>query len=339
MSILRLIISASHRIVPDIRNQPETVNIPNITPPQTTTRKATPVTWLQLMRIPTVFTALSNILCGYLITHKMKTAELPQQTDLWLLLISSAGLYLGGMVLNDVFDAALDAVERPERPIPSGRISRKAAAIFGALLMTVGVGCAAVVGMGSLLIAGLIVAAVLLYDGFLKSTVAAPLGMGTCRFLNLMLGASAATTITSVWQSTPMTVAAALGIYIVGVTVFSRNEAGKSSSTGLLTGVGIMLCGFGVDAWLVTGSGVGKAISGSQMGLLLLGLNILMRAAIVVGNPQPLRIQRTVGLMLLCIIFLDALMVFGLTGNAKHAVLVITLIAPASLVRRFIPMS
>ena len=311
----------------------------NITPAQTTVSKATPLTWLQLMRIPTVFTALSNILCGYLITHKMTTAELPQQTDLWFLLISSGGLYLGGMVLNDVFDAALDAIERPERPIPSGRISRRAAAIFGALLLMIGVGCAAAVGMGSLLIAGLIVAAVLLYNGFLKSTVAAPLGMGTCRFLNLILGASAATTLTSVWQTTPITVAAGLGIYIVGVTVFARNEAGQSRSTGLLTGVAIMICGIGLDAWLVTGSGEEKVISGSQMALLILGLNILMRAAIVIGNPQPVRIQRTVGLMLLCIIFLDAFMVFGLTGNAKNAVLVVMLIAPASLVRRFIPMS
>ena len=315
------------------------MNTPNITPAQTTVSKATPLTWLQLMRIPTVFTALSNILCGYLITHKLTTAELPQHPDLWLLLISSAGLYLGGMVLNDVFDAGLDAVERPERPIPSGRISRRAAAVFGSLLLIIGVGCAAAVGMGSLLIAGLIVAAVLLYNGLLKSTIAAPLGMGTCRFLNLMLGASAGTTLTSVWQTTPMTVAAGLGIYIVGVTVFARNEAGKSSSSGLLMGLGIMICGIGLDAWLVTGSGVEKAISGSQMALLILGLNILMRAAIVVGNPQPARIQRTVGLMLLCIIFLDTFMVFGLTGDVKHAVLVVMLIAPASLVRRFIPMS
>ena len=291
------------------------------------------------MRFPTVFTALSNILCGYLITHKLTPAELRQETDLWLLLISSAGLYLGGMVLNDVFDAALDAIERPERPIPSGRISRRAAAIFGSLLLIIGLICAAAAGIGSLLIAALIVAAVLLYDGCLKSTVAAPLGMGTCRFLNLMLGASAGTSMSSVWQMTPMTVAAGLGIYIIGVTVFAKNEAGKSSSKGLLTGAGIMLCGIGLDAWLVTGSGMEKAISGSQMALLILSLNILMRAAIVIGNPQPVRIQRTVGLMLLCIIILDALMVFGLTGDSKNAVLVIMLIAPASLVRRFIPMS
>ena len=83
--------------------------------------QATLLTWLQLMRLPTVFTALSNILCGFLITHPLKVDELPLQKELWLLLGSTIGLYLGGMVLNDVFDAKLDAVERPERPIPSGR--------------------------------------------------------------------------------------------------------------------------------------------------------------------------------------------------------------------------
>jgi 4-hydroxybenzoate polyprenyltransferase len=315
------------------------VNKPKTDPDTAAQKSASLLTWLQLMRIPTVFTAISNILCGYLITHKLTTAELKQQTDLWLLLISSAGLYLGGMVLNDVFDTKLDAIERPERPIPSGRISRKAAGIFGVLLMTVGTACAAAVGQGSLLIALLIVAAVLLYDGYLKSTIAAPLGMGACRFLNLMLGASTAATFTSVWQTTPMTVAAGLGIYIVGVTVFAKNEAGKSSSTGLFAGVAIILAGIGLDAWLITTSGISDAIRGSQMALLILGLNILLRAATVVGNPQPARIQRTVGLMLLCIIFLDALMVFGLTGDVKHAVLIVMLVAPASLVRRFIPMS
>lgn len=291
------------------------------------------------MRIPTVFTALSNILCGYLITHQMPVAAVLRQSQLWLLLLSSAGLYLGGMVLNDVFDAALDAIERPERPIPSGHISRRAAAVSGSMLLIFGVGCAGIVGQGSLLIAGLIVLAVLLYDGYLKSTMAAPLGMGTCRFLNLMLGASAGTTIISVWQTTPMTVAVALGIYIIGVTVFAKNEAGKSNSGALLTGISIMLGGIGLGAWLVTDRGAENAIPGSQMALLILGLNILMRSLVVVMKPNPGSIQRTTGLMLLCIILLDALMVFGLTGNAQHAVLVIMLIAPASLVRRFIPMS
>ena len=34
------------------------------------------------------------------------------------------------MVLNDVFDAEVDAREQPDRPIPSGRVSRRAAALL-----------------------------------------------------------------------------------------------------------------------------------------------------------------------------------------------------------------
>ena len=296
------------------------------------------LTWLQLMRLPTVFTALSNILCGYLITHSFRVGDLPQQTDLWLLLASSFGLYLGGMVLNDVFDAKLDAVERPERPIPSGRISRKAAALFGGILMTTGVAAASLVGFNSLLVAAMIVPCVLIYNGFLKSTIAAPLGMGTCRFLNVMLGASAVDG--SLWQLTPLTVAVALGVYIVGVTFFARNEAGRSSRIGLASGVGIVLSGLGLDAWLITQNGLSRsAISGSCMALVLLSLNLLMRATAAIADPKPHRVQRTVGLMLLSIILIDAIVVSGLTGDAGLAATVVLLVAPAMLLRRIIPMS
>ncbi len=298
------------------------------------------LTWLQLMRFPTVFTALSNILCGFLITHRLKVQELPLHGDLWLLLGATTGLYLGGMVLNDVFDATLDAVERPERPIPSGRVTRKSAGIFGAILMLAGVLAAAAVGWPALLVAGLIVPAVLLYNGVLKSTKVAPLGMGTCRFLNLMLGASAVPSVESLFQQVPLTAAAALGLYVIGVTLFARNEAGRSSSAVLVAALVIVICGIALDAWLIGESGATPAaISGSRMALLLLGLNLLMRGAAVVPDPKPQRIQRTVGLMLLCIIFLDAILVFAMTADAKLAAIVVMLVVPASQIRRLIPMS
>lgn len=302
--------------------------------------RATLLTWLQLMRLPTVFTALSNILCGYFITRAPKISDLPSSTDLWCLLASTFGLYLGGMVLNDVFDAKLDAVERPERPIPSGRISRKAATILGVLLTVVGVIAAACVGVPSLLIAMLIVPAVLIYNSFLKSTIAAPLGMATCRFLNLMLGASAVSEIAGLWNAIPLCIAAGLGLYILGVTVFARNEAGDVKRSGLIVGVLLLLCGLGLDAWTISRSTSPETvIKGSLMALLLFGLNILMRVAAVISKPSPRLVQKTVGLMLLSIIFLDAIIVFALTGNSRLAVVTIALVAPASLLKRFIPMS
>lgn len=299
--------------------------------------------WLQLMRLPTVFTALSNILCGFLITHRtpqIRIAELSGQEELWLLLLSTSGLYLGGMVLNDVFDAKLDAVERPERPIPSGRISLRSATILGCVLMLTGVLSAAMAGTPSLIIAAMIVPCVLAYNGFLKTTLAAPLGMGTCRFLNLMLGASAVSDWATLWQALPVTVAAALGIYILGVTVFARNEAGQSRPAVLVCGLIILIGGICLDAWAISVYGTSSnAISGSRMALLILSLNLLMRAASAIPSGAPRRIQKTVGLMLLCIIFLDAIVVFAMTADAKLAALVIMLVAPASILRRLIPMS
>lgn len=321
-------------------NIPANTEIPD---PHSIRTGASLLTWLQLMRLPTVFTALSNILCGYLITHRdprITVADLADQKDLWLLLASTIGLYLGGMVLNDVFDAKLDAVERPERPIPSGRISRSAATIFGSGLMLLGVISAAVAGLPSLLIAVLIVPAVLLYNGYLKSTLIAPVGMATCRFLNLMLGASAVSSVGALWSSIPLTAASGLAIYILGVTVFARNEAGQSKASSLMLGMALVVSGLALDAWLIGQSGATpSAISGSRMALLLLSLNLLMRAAAVLPSPHPKKIQKTVGLMLLCIIFLDAIMVFAMTADAKLSVVVIMLIAPATLLRRFIPMS
>src|SRR3546814_19063478 len=52
---------------------------------------------------------------------------------------STACLYGGGVVLNDYFDAALNAVERPERPIHREDISKKQAGIFGAVLLLLGI--------------------------------------------------------------------------------------------------------------------------------------------------------------------------------------------------------
>ena len=87
--------------------------------------------YFQLMRLPAVFTAMSDIILGYLLTHG--SFELPLQFA--LLLVASASLYLSGMVFNDVFDRKVDAEERPFRPIPSGRISTQQAAVLGGLLM------------------------------------------------------------------------------------------------------------------------------------------------------------------------------------------------------------
>ena len=100
-------------------------------------------TLLQLGRVPNVFTAVSNVMAGYLLTHE----DLADWPAALLLVASSALLYTAGMVLNDVFDVAQDTEQRPRRPIPSGRISLAAARVLGWSLLIGGTVSGIVIGV------------------------------------------------------------------------------------------------------------------------------------------------------------------------------------------------
>ena len=89
--------------------------------------------YLELLRPATVVTALADVLAGYAVAGRGSPGALPG------LLVATACLYAGGIVLNDVFDRRIDAVERPERPIPSGRVSAGGAAGLGGALVVSGV--------------------------------------------------------------------------------------------------------------------------------------------------------------------------------------------------------
>jgi len=76
----------------------------------------------ELVRLPNVFTAPADVAMG------LAAAGASWEPRYALLFGASMLAYAGGMALNDACDAELDAVERPKRPIPSGRVSRLTAA-------------------------------------------------------------------------------------------------------------------------------------------------------------------------------------------------------------------
>ena len=74
--------------------------------------------YAQLVRAPNVFTALADVLAGFLVVSGDFA-----QVGVWLpLFVASMALYSAGMVLNDVYDVEVDSKERPHRPIPSGQV-------------------------------------------------------------------------------------------------------------------------------------------------------------------------------------------------------------------------
>src|SRR3989442_15725829 len=80
---------------------------------------------LALLRPPNVFTAVADSAAGLVLARR--AAPIARDPGLWCL-AASACLYLGGIALNDYFDRDVDAVERPERPIPSGAVPPAVAA-------------------------------------------------------------------------------------------------------------------------------------------------------------------------------------------------------------------
>lgn len=287
--------------------------------------------YLQLCRFAAVFTAMGDVFLGYLLTHD---ALQPGMT-FGLLLVASAALYLAGMVFNDVFDREVDARERPNRPIPSGRVSLSAATRMGFLLMIVGMGATALLTPQSRLVAGALVACIFLYDGVLKGTPFGPVSMGGCRFLNVMLGASAAG---AVWSMPQLHVAGALGVYIIGVTWFARHEAGRSNRVQLAAAMGTVNLGLALLIAFVLNWPDG--VPGRSMNVALIigfvGVSIDRRLIVALIDPSPANVQRSIKTMLLSLIVLDASIVLFVQPSMIYAGMVLCLIAPAMLLSRIL---
>ncbi|WP_452672766.1 UbiA family prenyltransferase, partial [Streptomyces albidochromogenes] len=107
---------------------------------------------------------------------------------------ASLCLYEAGMALNDWADRAEDAVDRPHRPIPSGRVTPRAALAASGALTAAGLALAAAAGRPALAVASGLAATVWAYDLRLKHTPAAPATMAAARALDLLLGATATAT-------------------------------------------------------------------------------------------------------------------------------------------------
>ncbi|MET7622811.1 UbiA family prenyltransferase, partial [Streptomyces sp. NPDC005408] len=100
-------------------------------------------------------------------------------------------LYEAGMALNDWADREVDAVERPHRPIPSGRVSASGAFAAAGALTAMGLGLAALAGRPALVVATALSGAVWSYDLYFKQTAGGPAAMAAARGLDLVLGAVA----------------------------------------------------------------------------------------------------------------------------------------------------
>lgn len=307
---------------------------------------------LRLMRLPNVFTALADVLMGFVfVRHSFSPGG-----ALACLVLASGLLYTAGMILNDVFDLEIDKLERPHRPLPAGQIAIAQARALGFVMLLLGVGFGWLAGYlyqrealppilfpwRSGAIASILALAVLAYDGFVKKTPLGPLNMGLCRSLNVLLGMSLAgsppvgeATIAS-FTIAQLIVAAGLGLYVVGVTFYAKSEAEISKTGPLLFGVLIMCAGVVV---------LGSAASFTTLVFrqnwiywVLLGLltaTIVRRAVAAAFDGSPAAVQGAIKHAILSIIMLDAAVSVA-AAPPVYGIILVALLAPAMLLGKWV---
>ncbi len=275
--------------------------------------------YLQLTRPANIITAIADILAGVAIATFSFPMEEINPTKVIVLCLSTIGLYGGGIVFNDVFDLELDKIERPERVIPSGKVSKNNAIIFGVLLLALGVFAA----LGNSSISGLIALSVaicaLFYDKYGKHySFFGPINMGLCRGGNLILGISITEAAIPQWWW--------IGIlpvcYIAAITMISRGEVHGGNKNTLyfaaflyvLVSTFQLTISFDLGNFLVT------------VGFVILHIYLIFKPLLnAISNPIGPNIGKAVKAGVLSLIVMDAAWV-SVSGNIILAIAVLCLL-------------
>ena len=290
---------------------------------------------LRLARIPNVFTAAANVVAGVMLARggTLRACDL-------VLAAASGCLYLAGMVLNDFFDREIDALERPERPIPAGEVTPGTALALGTALMGGGIGLAAWHSSTSGAVAAALACAILLYDGGVKGSPLGPLAMGTCRFLNVCLGLSvmggAAPPERWMWIA-PLT----MGAYTMAITLLSRDEV-AGTDRGRARECAIFIAGVPAAALVAL---VIFSPASHLAGFLWLtpfavfvGWRLRGLLAPLCAEPSPATVGRTIGGGILLMPAIDAAMVAA-GGWPASALWVLALTLPSLALKRWFYMT
>jgi 4-hydroxybenzoate polyprenyltransferase len=306
--------------------------------------------YLELLRVPNLFTAAADVMMGFLFvqvsTGKPEEWEL-RGTDAYLLgvlVVSSVLLYAAGVVLNDVYDVEADRRTRSRRPIPSGRVSLRAARWLGWELLFFGAALPWIIALPlgqyrAALVSSALAACIVFYDTILKRTPLGPAAMGACRMLNVLLGMSV---LAGPFRPEHWLVAGGIGVYVAGLTWLARHEDETSPRWSLAAATGVMLSGvamLGLLPEVVTDTPLITQLADSSrqwhLGMAMIGAIIGWRCVWAVIEPVPYRVQVVVTHGIMSLVILDAFVCYAARG-VTWAVVILVLLIPALTLGRWI---
>lgn len=302
--------------------------------------------WLELVRLPNLFTAMTDVLAGYWLVSD----RLIVSWRLAALCLASAGLYAYGIVLNDIADIEIDRRERPDRPLPSGRIAIQGALKLLISLAVAGIALAALAGLDPTIessafvvdgfdwrpvaVAVALLALISSYDLLAKGTPFGPINMGACRGLNLILGMCAG------WWFTPDVGLLAVGsmvLYIASLTYFGADEVIRSQRFRLVTGAAGILLSILLLGQLVAGKTLPTGRDDGNYYLLALWFALIIHAGRMslraIRLPDPRNVQRAMKAFILGIIVFDAIIASSAQGWMA-AIIVLAMLLPTVIAGR-----
>lgn len=273
-------------------------------------------TALTLGRVSNLPTVASNVLAGGALAGSASASALA------LTCVACSSLYVGGMFLNDACDATIDAVERPERPIPSGLASRREVLGWAAGLLLLGISLAFVVNAASGLAATVTAALIVLYDIVHKRTVLAPALMGACRMG--VYWTAACTVMTPHWRAVALG-SVLLFAYVLGLTY----AAARENSTALVR-VGPLL-GLFAPVFVIAPM---LAFTILDVSCLLAFLSWVGFCTRRVRTRAPALIRRGIGGLIAGIALLDALWLTTTASGALPVVLALSAFGATLVLQR-----
>ena len=262
-----------------------------------------PKAFLSLVRVPTVFSSMSNAYAGYFIGGGRAFTP-----ALAFGLVAAALFIMAGMTLNDIADKDVDARERPNRPIPSGAVGLRTAWILSLGMFAAGLVLLALANPHSALVGLALTLAIFLYNFKLKGTALGPASMGLCRLLNLLTG------ITLTWSTLPQldTLSKPLGLalfsiwaYIALVTYLARDEVGGNSRLRFRFFFG------GIAAWFIMWSAIAFIWYRKEyvLPVVWMALALLLRFPLrnLARDPSPKHTGQMIGGMLRLVPLIDVM--------------------------------
>ena len=275
------------------------------------------------MRPANIVTSVADILAGIAISGILINGNGTPWLTIFCLCLSTACLYGGGIVFNDVFDAELDKIERPERAIPSGIISLTNATILGTALLISGIVLAALTSSTSGLLAFGVSCFALLYNKIGKHhPFFGPLTMGVCRGLNLLLGLS----IVPAMLQQHYLLAIIPVIYIFSITMTSRGEVHGGNTKNLYLAAVLYAVVIGSIAWF---SFTNDRLLWSLLFLLPFAWMIFRPLSKAIKNPIGKNIGGAVKAGVISLILMDA--AWAVTFDALLLAFIIAALLPLSI--------